>query len=227
MKYENIKTIKIVTVLALISYQQTIFGYVPIQVQLFKKAIASSTEVTNCANCDFRGVQDLVGVDAHGAFMPGATFQPCLPNDQNKNSVMVCTANQMANLTGINLAHVNLFSSCLDWAILENAILTGADLTNSSVQYANLKNAKVDKMITTNATFCNSTMPDGAICTDSWTGQGITIQCNCTEQDAAANSSSSTSKTTTSKNSTKSTSQDINPDVAPIPQSPAAIPVSQ
>ncbi|MBV8660530.1 MAG: pentapeptide repeat-containing protein [Candidatus Dependentiae bacterium] len=230
MKYKNIDSvmrIKIVAVLACMLYQQSIFGYVPIQVQSFKKAIRSNTQVANCANCDFRGVQDLAGVDAHGAYMPGVTFQPCLPNVQNKNSIMVCTANQMANLTGINLAHVNLYSSCLDWAILKNAILTGADLTNSSVQYAHLENAKVNGIITTNATFCNSVMPDGTICTDSWTGQGVTIQCNCAKQDADADLQPSTSQITSSKKSTISTSQNINSKVAPIPQSPALIQESQ
>lgn len=175
--------VKFLFVVLVIGCLDQLFGYVPSQVQAFKKAIQNSTKVTNCANCDFRGVQGLAGVDAHGAHMPGATFQPCLISSANKGSAMICIQNQVADLTGINLANVNLFSACLDWAILENADLSGADLSNTSVQDANLKGATVKGMITANSTFCNSVMPDGKICTESWTGQGITIACNCAEQD--------------------------------------------
>lgn len=173
--------IKFLCVVVAIGCIDQIFGYVPTQVQAFKKSIQSSTNVTNCSNCDFRGVQELAGVDAHGAHMPGVTFQPCLPTKENKNSAMICIANQVANLTGINLANVNLFASCLDWANLENADLSGADCSNSSVQDANLKNAQVKDIITTNAIFCDSVMPDGQVCKDTWTGQGVTIACNCSD----------------------------------------------
>lgn len=169
-----------------IFYQQQALGYIKAQVDLFKKALTSSTKIANCANCDFRGVQDLAGVDAHGAHLPGINLQPCIANSTNKNTVMVCIPEQIANLTGINLANVNMFSSCLDAANLDSADLSNADVSNSSLQYVNLKNAKLTGIITTNATFCNAIMPDGALCMESWTGQGVTIDCNCTDKDVPA-----------------------------------------
>lgn len=158
---------------------QNIFGYVPMQVDLFKKDLQSSTSVANCANCDFRGVQNLAGVDAHGAKLPGASFQPCVQTATNKDTLMVCVPNQPSDLTKINIANGNLYSSCLDAVILDEADLSGTDFTNSSVQYASLKGAKVRSMVTTNATFCNSVMPDGKVCTDTWSGQGVVVACNC------------------------------------------------
>lgn len=179
--------IALIAMLAGVSYGM-IFSYVPIQVQAFKTAIKNSTSIINCANCDFRGVQDLAGVQAPKAHLPGANFQACIPSAANKNNnLMVCKAGQVSNLAGINLAGANMFSVCLDGAILENANLTGVDLSNSSIINASLKHAKVANMVTTNSTFCNSIMPDGKICDDkqsSWTGQGITIQCACTGKEA-------------------------------------------
>lgn len=157
-----------------------IFGYVPMQVEFLKNALQNSTGVINCASCDFRGVVDLIGLDLRGLHAPGITFQPCVPTVINKkNELMVCVADQFSNLYGVNFANSNFFSSCFDFAILDKADLSGADLTNSSVQSASLKDAKVAGIITTNASFCNSVMPDGTKCTDSWTGQGVTIACYC------------------------------------------------
>ena len=161
-----------------------IFSYAPNQVQAFKKSIQNSTKITNCAGCDFRGVQELAGVDAHGVFMPGATFQPCLPSSSNENLGTVCVLNEVSDLTGINLANANLSSTCFDWALLDKADLSGVDFSNSSVQNARLKDANVKGLITTNSTFCNAIMPDGAICKETWTGQGLTIACNCAIQEA-------------------------------------------
>lgn len=177
--------IKLVMVVIFISCYQMTLGYVPAQVKVFKESLRDSTKIANCANCDFRGVQDLIGVDAHGAHMPGVTFQPCETFDENEELGMICTENQVSNLLGINLANANMFSSCLDGAILIDADLSGIDLSNSSVQSANLKGATVKGMITTNSTFCNSIMPDGAICTETWKGQGITVVCRCYEGDGS------------------------------------------
>ncbi len=172
---------------AILLYQCVVFGEMPNQVAAFKQATQNGTKVPNCANCDFRGTQDLAGVDAHGAHLPGVTLQPCVPNDQNQSIMMLCVPNQGANLTGINLASANLFSSCLDGALMDNSNLSNADVSNSSLRYVSLKNAKIPGIVTTNATFCNAVMPDGKICTDTWTGQGVTIACNCTAQDTAPN----------------------------------------
>jgi len=172
-------------IVVFISCYQMTLGYVPVQVKAFKDSLQDSTKIANCANCDFRGVQDFAGIDAHGAHLPGVTFQPCETFDENEELGMVCTENQVSNLLGINLANANMFSSCLDGAILIDADLTGLDLSSSSVRNANLKGAKVKGMITTNSTFCDSIMPDGAICTDTWTGQGITVICRCFEPDAS------------------------------------------
>jgi len=185
---------------AIICSQINILAYVPVQVDLFKESVKSRTEVTNCANCDFRGTQELAGVDAHGTHMPGVTLQPCTPTKENeKLSNMICIPSQASNLTGTNIAHSNCFSSCLDEAILVEANLTGTDLTNSSVQRANLKDAKVAGIITENASFCDSVMPDGSICSEgsAWTGQGVTIQCNCdTSKSEKSKKSQSKSKKT-------------------------------
>ena len=178
--------IKLVFMVVFISCYQMTLGYVPVQVKAFKKSLQDSTKIADCANCDFRGVQDLAGVDAHGAHLPGVIFQPCIADDENEELGMICTENQVSNLLGINLANANMFSSCLDHVILTNADLTGVDLSNSSVQNANLKGAKVKGMITTNSTFCDSVMPDGAICTETWTGQGITVVCRCFEKDESS-----------------------------------------
>ncbi|MDP3788730.1 MAG: pentapeptide repeat-containing protein [Candidatus Chromulinivorax sp.] len=172
---------------AIILFQSMLLSEMPHQVEAFKESIQNGTKIPNCANCDFRGTQDLAGVDAHGAHLPGVTFQPCVPNDQNQNSMMLCVTGQGANLTGINLADANLFSSCLDGAMADNADFSKADVSNSSLRYVSLKNAKVSGIITTNSTFCNAIMPDGKICTDTWTGQGVTIACNCTAQDQTPN----------------------------------------
>ncbi len=178
--------LKICAVLAFVLYQQIVFGEVPAQVAAFKQAIAIGVKIPNCANCDFRGTQDLAGIDARGAHLPGVNFQPCLPTDVNKKTMMICIPNQEANLTGINLANANLFSSCLDGAILDNADLTNVELSNSSAQFVSMKGAKVSGIVTENSTFCNAIMPDGAVCRDSWTGQGVTIDCKCTDQDKAS-----------------------------------------
>lgn len=175
MKYINYYLI-----IVLIIFSSTIsFAYIPIQVQSFKKALQNSNQTVNCANCDFRGVQELAGVNAQGAHMPGVTFQPCVSLSPTPIPIMICTPNVVADLTGINLANANLFSSCFDQAILDNANLSGADVSNSSFQNVSLKNANVTGIITQNATFCNSIMPDGTVCTETWTGQGVTIACNC------------------------------------------------
>lgn len=160
-----------------------IFGYIPMQVQLLKNAVKNADQVINCAGCDFRGVSDLIGMSIPGFYAPGVTFQPCAPTAANKNNgLMICVPNQFSNLMGVNFLNGNFFSSCFDFAILDKADLSGADFTNSSVQNATLKDAKVTGIITKDATFCNSVMPDGALCTESWTGQGVTIACNCTDQ---------------------------------------------
>ena len=179
------QVIKIIAVLAIFFQQFIVFCEAPAQVAAFKQSIQMGVAIPNCANCDFRGTQELVGVDAHGAHLPGAIFQACVPSDANKNTMMICVPGQPANLTGINLANANLFSSCLDGAILDKADLTNVELSNSSAQSVSLKDAKVTGIITTNSTFCNAIMPDGAICTDSWTGQGVTIDCKCIDQDKA------------------------------------------
>ena len=179
------KIIKFVTILTFFLYQEIIFGEIPARVAAFKKAIQDPTKVANCAQCDFRGTQELIGVDAHGANLAGVTLQPCISNPVNQTIPMLCIPNQVANLTGINLANANLFSSCLDGAIFDGANLSNANLSNSSAQYASFVNANVMGIITANSTFCNAMMPDGTLCTDSWTGQGVTIACNCTPQETA------------------------------------------
>lgn len=158
-----------------------IFGYVPAQVQALKNGLQNSTQVINCANCDFRGVIGLQGLDLHGLYAPGISFQPCIVTPENKdNGFMVCVPNQASDLTGVNLANGYTPSSCYDNAKLDTADLSNLDLSNASVQNASLKDAKISGIKTTNATFCNSVMPDGKVCTgDSWTGQGVTIACNC------------------------------------------------
>lgn len=164
--------------------QQLIFAEIPAQVEAFKKAVLNPDQVANCSGCDFRGTQDLAGIDAHGSNLPGVILQPCTPNNANANLGMICIPDQVANLKGINLANATLFSSCLDGAVLDKADLSYADVSNSSARYVSLRNAKVTGIITTNSSFCNSIMPDGEICTDTWSGQGVTIACNCASQDA-------------------------------------------
>ena len=163
---------------------EQIFGYVPAQVTALKKVVAAGGAV-NCANCDLRGTQELAGLQLAGAFMPGITLQPCIANNHNKLTFMVCDPKQFANLTGVNLQKANLISSCLDYAIFDQANLAGADLSNASIRYASLKDANIkDIVLTGNESFCHTKMPDGRVCTgDSWNGQGMTIPCNCTKQD--------------------------------------------
>ncbi len=173
--------IKIITIVMVLFLEQITFCYVPMQVQNFKKAAAEQKSGINCARCDFRGAQELVGVIAPGVFMPGVTFQPCVPTADNKNMMMVCVADQKANLKKVNFSGANLFASCFDQAILDNADLSNVNLSHSSVQHASLKGAKVGGIITENATFCNSIMPDGSVCKETWKGQGVVIACNCTE----------------------------------------------
>ena len=178
--------LKKVAVLALVLYPQIFLGEVPAQVAAFKKSIELGVKIPNCANCDFRGTQNLAGIDAHNAHLPGVNFQPCVPTDTNKNTMMICVPDQPANLISINLANANLFSSCLDGAVLDNADLTNLEFSNSSARFASLKGAKVSGIVTENSTFCNAIMPDGALCKDSWTGQGVTIDCKCSDQDKDA-----------------------------------------
>lgn len=166
-------------------FQGPLFGENTVQVAAFKDLLEKGDQIANCANCDFRGTQELAGVDAHGAHLPGVTLQPCVPSDVNEKTLTVCVPGQVANLTKINLANANMFSSCLDEAILDNADLTNVDLSNSSVRFASLKDAKVTGIITENSTFCNTIMPDGTRCIETWTGQGVTIACNCSDQDKA------------------------------------------
>lgn len=178
-------------------YQNIMIAEMPNQVAAFKQSLKNGVKIPNCANCDFRGTQDLAGVDAHGAHLPGVTFQPCIPSDQNQEVIMQCVSGQTANLVGINLSNANLFSSCFDYAAMDSADLTKADVSNSSFRYTSLKDAKLSGVVATNATFCNAIMPDGKTCTETWTGQGVTITCNCTDQDDA--SAKAASKASTSK----------------------------
>ena len=213
--------IKFLVVIFVIGCVDKLFGYVPTQVRAFKNAVQSNKQGINCASCDFRGVQEFAGLDAHGVYMPGASFQPCYPNAVNQTTPMICIADQVANMTGINLANANLFSVCLDAAILDNADLSGADLTNASAAFASFKGAKVAGIITTNATFCNAVMPDGAICTESWTGQGVTIQCNCTGlEPAIAPAATSTSQSAAVAPATAATTP--TPAASPAPKTSAA-----
>jgi uncharacterized protein YjbI with pentapeptide repeats len=207
--------LKRVAVLVIVFHQQIVFGEVPAQVTAFKQAIQFGVKIPNCANCDFRGTQDLAGIDAHGAHLPGVNFQSCVPSDTNKKTMMICIPDRAANLTGINLANANLFSSCLDGAILDNADLTNVELSNSSARFASLKGAKISGIVTENSTFCNAIMPDGAVCSDSWTGQGVTIDCKCTDQDkaslTAAKKASTSPTTATSATPAASSSSKFSP----------------
>ncbi|MBP6870037.1 pentapeptide repeat-containing protein [Candidatus Babeliales bacterium] len=182
-----------------------IFGYIPVQAQFLKNALQDSTKIANCANCDLRGVIDFAGIDARGLHAPGVTFQPCAITAANKdNGLMICIPNQVSNLTGINFSHANFFSSCFDSAILDKADLSGVDFSNSSIQNASLKDANVKGIVTTNAIFCNSVMPDGQICTETWTGQGVTIACNCiTKGNPPLKASASSQKSKESKDIAK------------------------
>lgn len=169
---------KFLLVVVIVGCVDQLFSYMPNQVRNFKNALQKNMPV-NCSGCDFRGSLDFVDLDAQGVFMPGVSFQPCVASEQNQNSMMVCIAQQPSNLAGINLAGAILFSSNFDGAILQGANLSNADLTDSSLQYANLQDANLEKAITQGATFCNAVMPDGQICTTTWQGQGVTIECNC------------------------------------------------
>ena len=177
-------TIKVILFMMIISIAQLSFGYVPAQVDALKKAVSSrnSTQIINCAGCDFRGTKSLAGLDVHGVHMPGVTFQPCVKSDKNKSTTMVCIEKQPADLTGINLAGADISKSCFDEAILDKADLTGANFTEGTAISASLKDAKVTGLVSLNGTFCNAIMPDGKICDEKlkiWTGQGTTINCNC------------------------------------------------
>lgn len=159
------------------------YGYNSARVKKLKQAASSpnSTTVSNFAGADFRGVKLPQGLDLHGFYMPGVVFLPCDPNDTNKQTPMVCV-NQPADLTGVNFAKANISNASFDAAILVGADLTNADMTATSAIGANLKDAKVAGLQSQDATFCNSTMPDGKICDanlKTWTGQGTTILCNC------------------------------------------------
>lgn len=173
-------SIKIIFLMLSIFFVQISVAYVPAQVNSFLKAIQGKA-IVNCSGCDFRGTKDLAGIDAHGQNMPGVLFNSCVKTDVNKNTPMICIENQVADLTGINLANANLFNSCFDGAILVKADLTGADMTQASVIGANLTGAKVSGLVTQDAMFCNSIMPDGKKCDEklgTWKGDA-TISCNC------------------------------------------------
>ncbi len=167
------KIVSICLILATIN----LFGYMPNQVQALQKALKIPGKIINCSGCDLRGVQELAGLDLHKAFMPGVSMQPCL--SVSKNSPMVCIEKQSTNLTGVNLSLANISNASLDDVIFDKADLTGVDFSGSSLQYASLQDAIIKDCITTNATFCHAIMPDGAECKDSWSGQGLTIDCNC------------------------------------------------
>ena len=175
------KILRLFFVIMLVSVLD-IVGYMPNQVQAVLQALQDAQTKINCAGCDLRGVIAFAGKDLHGAFMPNVAMQPCLPTDANKNSSMICNPKQLADFKKTNLAGAILSSSCLDGVSFDQADLTGADVSNSSVQYASLHGAIVKDMITDHATFCHTIMPDGTECKDSWTGQGITIACNCVKQ---------------------------------------------
>ena len=175
--------IKIILFVVSINFTQRSFGYIPAQVNAIKQAIASGNSSTaNCASCDLRGTRSLAGLDLHGIYMPGVTFQPCVKSDKNKSTTMVCIEKQPADLTGINLANSDISKSCFDEAILDQANLTGANFTEGSAIGASFKGAQVSGLIATDATFCHAIMPDGKKCDEKlkvWTGQGMKISCNC------------------------------------------------
>jgi hypothetical protein len=176
---------------------QQLFGYMPSQVRAVQKRLQTPGAKINCSGCDFRGVQEFAGLDLSNVFMPGIAMQPCVISDTNKDSMMMCIEKQAANLIGTNLSHAVLFSSCLDGIILDKADLTGADLSNCSVQYATLQDAIVKDIVTDHAIFCHTTMPDGTECKDSWTGQGVTIACNCPDEKPSATPSVQTEESVT------------------------------
>ncbi len=155
-------------------------GYISLQVQALQQALLNPSNLINCSNCDFRGATQLQGLDLHGIYAPGINFQPCIVTDENKeNTLMVCIENQVAALRKVNFANSVLFSSCFNFADLEQADFSGADITISSFIGANLQGAKLFGARVENTTFCDAIMPDGKICKNTWTGQGMTILCNC------------------------------------------------
>jgi len=179
MKY----SMKIILFAISMNLTQLSFGYIPAQVSAIKQAIASGdASIINCTSCDLRGTKSLAGLDLHGIYMPGVTFQPCVKSDKNKSTTMVCIEKQSADLTGINLANSDISKSCFDEAILDKANLTGANFTEGSAIGVSLKGAKLSGLIATDATFCHAIMPDGKKCDEKlkvWTGQGMKISCNC------------------------------------------------
>ena len=173
--------IKFITAVIFIGCVDQLFGYMPNQVQALKNSAQNSGKKINCSGCDLRGAE-LMGLTVPGAFMPNVAMQPCELTDDNKNSPMICIKKQPTNLAGADLSGAVLFSSCLDGVILDKANLTGADLSYVSLEYASLQDAVIKDVVTTGATFCHAVMPDGVVCKESWTGQGVTIDCNCSQE---------------------------------------------
>lgn len=175
---------KIIICLTMIFSVDISYSYNAARIKKFKDAVAAknSTQVPKFQAADFRGVQLEDNFDAHGFHMPGVAFLPCTPTDANKNTPMVCIANQASKLKGINLASSNISNGSFDQADMEGADLTGANFNQGSAIGTNLKNAKVAGLQAQDATFCNAIMPDGKKCDDKlkvWKGQGVTLACNC------------------------------------------------
>jgi len=187
------KLIKIIFCMISIGSMKLSFAYIPAQVKAFKESVLDTSIVTNASNCDFRGAS-LVGINAPGVHMPGVTFQPCIKTKTNgKHPLMICIENRPSDLTGIVIPNANMRSSCLDKAIVEKGDLSNVDFTNGSASETNFKDAKLQGLISTNATFCNAIMPDGKICSDklkTWTADGVTIDCNCQTKKSSSSTSS-------------------------------------
>lgn len=175
---------KMIVCLIMVFLVDMSYAYNATKVKKIKDAAAAknSTEVAKFPGADFRGVQLDENFDAHGFHMPGVLFLPCTPTDTNKDTPMVCVANQASKLKGINFANANISNGSFDGADMEGADLTGANFNQGSAIGANFKSAKVSGLQAQDTTFCNAIMPDGKKCDDKlkvWKGQGVTLACNC------------------------------------------------
>lgn len=122
-----------------------------------------------CKNCDFRGLRipdiDWSGVDLSGSDLSFIdTHFGFNLNSANLSGAQLVSANlDNAIMSGASLAGAQLWLVKLRGANLKGADLSSADLSDALLIDADLADAKLAGTKLTNAIFCNTTMPDGAL----------------------------------------------------------------
>jgi len=197
---KNILKVSIMISFLLVSMQ--VFAYIPV----FKTTLKEYADPIKTQNPISASGVDIRGANVGKIMLTGGTFsgvhaEKCV-RSANQSKFSVCHPTIATNLADSKFLSVNLSSSNFSDAIMNGVDFTGSNVSRAIFRGADLRNTIWKNVIInftdfTNAillgatglqtlqdslpgttTFCNATMPDGAICSAGsiWNNQ---IDCNC------------------------------------------------